>query len=45
MYNIYSKVASSGLHDVLLVLCGLADNLSIAGLDGLDENGLLGVNL
>lgn len=23
----FSKVASSGLHDVLLVLCGLADDL------------------
>ena len=40
-----SDVASSCLHDVLLVLCGLADHLSIAGLNGLDENGFLGVSL
>lgn len=38
-------IGSSCLHDVLLVLCGLTDNLSITGLYGLDENSFLGVNL
>lgn len=45
LFNELSHVASSCLHDVLLVLCRLTDNLSIAGLNGLDENSLLGVNL
>lgn len=32
------------LHDVLLVLCGLADDLSVASLDGFDKDGFLGVD-
>lgn len=42
---ISSKIDLSSLHDVFLVLRGLADNLSVAGFNGLDENSLLGVNL
>lgn len=44
LYYLFN-IVSSCLHDVLLVLCGLTDDLSIAGLNGLDENSFLGVNL